>query len=701
MGKLAQQQSKETGKPEITIVPVGLDSPHLSQVMTLHAVRKSRLGQFPAGAFEDHARRQLIFAAVAPNDALAGYLLYRIAVSKGRASIVHLTTADEFRGRGISRLLVERLKTETRHLTGISLSCRRDYDLGGLWQSLGFTVRDSKPGRGSDGALLDRWWFGHGHDDLFSYAPIPDTKILAAIDANIFYDLTCPDRPQGEDTKVLQADWLQESIELCITLELYNEIHRATNEAGKKRSRTAAQGFRELATDESEVRELEDELKPWFNDAILDRDLSDLRQVVHAVAAEVPFLLTRDGPMLARADAVFETYGLRILHPTDLVNHLDQLRREAEYRPARLEGSRWRERLVTAEDIDPIVAQFKHPHKERAKEFEKTARHYLALPKEWKSRLVSDDAKVAAVFMVQGNSRGRHVQIPILRHSDHPLAGTLLRHLLHVLGNGADGVVKTICVEEPELSETASTALEELGFVTDGTAWWKLSLTGVVPREKLTELVGNAQLPAPIKERLTKPELLKPLVFEPHHGVQLEHLFSPVKLVSPETPCFVVSIRPDWAAHFFDIPVGGQVLMDLNEKLHLGIEGAYYCAATNTYVSAPGRILWYVSKGPRGTGSMSIKACSHLAETMIGTPKELFARFRHLGVYTWKHVLATSGAKDKKLMAFRFTRTERFVKEVAFSECQKLGIPQPVNPRRISDEQFAAIYRMGMNLQIP
>jgi hypothetical protein len=180
---------------------------------------------------------------------------------------------------------------------------------------------------------------------------------------------------------------------------------------------------------------------------------------------------------------------------------------------------------------------------------------------------------------------------------------------------------------------------------------------------------------------------------------ELEQVFSPVKIVSPETPCFVVSIRPDWAEHFFDIPVGGQTLMDLREELHLGIEGVYYCSAKNTHLQAPGRILWYVSKGPKQRGSMTVKACAHLEEVVSGTPKQLFPRFRHLGVFSWKHVLAAAGGKlENHLMAFRFKRTERFIREIPMSKLEELGIPQPVNPRRITDAQFATIYQVGMNL---
>jgi hypothetical protein len=179
----------------------------------------------------------------------------------------------------------------------------------------------------------------------------------------------------------------------------------------------------------------------------------------------------------------------------------------------------------------------------------------------------------------------------------------------------------------------------------------------------------------------------------------VEQVFSPAKILSPETPCFVVSIRPDWAAHFFDIPVGGQTLMDLKEELHLGMEGVYYCSSQNTHLQAPGRILWYVSKGPNQDGAMTVKACSHLEEVVAGTPKQLFPKFHHLGVFSWKHVLAAAHGKlENKLIAFRFKRTERFISEVPMSKLAEAGIPQPVNPRRITDAQFATIYRLGMNL---
>jgi ribosomal protein S18 acetylase RimI-like enzyme len=205
-------RAKSTPAPQLRIEEVDLNSPLLDEVIKLHAAGKARLGPFPQGAFEDHARQKKIFAAVTSENEVAGYLLYRVAKSarKNRASIVHLTTSTSFRGQGVARLLVDCLKAKTHHLLGISLRCRRDYNINDMWQGFGFTVRHSKAGRGADGAPLDYWWFGHQHDDLFSHAASQDDeseRILIAIDANVFYDLTCDGRPHSEDTRVLQADW--------------------------------------------------------------------------------------------------------------------------------------------------------------------------------------------------------------------------------------------------------------------------------------------------------------------------------------------------------------------------------------------------------------------------------------------------------------------------------------------------------------
>ena len=97
---------------------------------------------------------------------------------------------------------------------------------------------------------------------------------------------------------------------------------------------------------------------------------------------------------------------------------------------------------------------------------------------------------------------------------------------------------------------------------------------------------------------------------------------------------------------------------------------------------------------------MSIKACSQLEEVIEGKPKDLFRRFQRLGIYEWKDVYAA--AKNditNDISAFRFRMTERFKRPVDAKAIAALGIRGRIqSPRRISDSQFTAIYKLGCNL---
>ena len=180
---------------------------------------------------------------------------------------------------------------------------------------------------------------------------------------------------------------------------------------------------------------------------------------------------------------------------------------------------------------------------------------------------------------------------------------------------------------------------------------------------------------------------------------EIERRFWPAKLVGVEVPTFIVAIRPKWAQHFFDADLGSQLLFGLREDLHLGVEGVYYRSAENNNLAAPGRILWYVSKGD-GIGSMCIKAYSQLEEVIIGKPKDLFRRFQRLGIYEWNDVYAVANNDtDRNIVAFRFRMTERFKTPVDMKFLESIDIRGPfMSPRKITDTQFACIYSKGTTL---
>jgi predicted nucleic acid-binding protein/GNAT superfamily N-acetyltransferase len=683
----------------IKIEQITPDSPHLATVISLHRIDGKNLGMFPKGAFQEHAAERLILLALSEANECVGYLLYRIA--RERAAIVHLCVRSVFRRKGIAQALVDRLKSATKHLRGIGLYCRRDYEANSAWPQFGFVVVAAKRGRGCDGAELEYWWLDHNHPDLFSLDVVNTTeaKLRVVIDANVFYDLHERNTAESEDSKALLADWLQESIELCLTPEIYNEIRRASTELQRQKSRTLVSKHRMLKTDDAKVQTLVAELGECFPDASCLRDASDLRQIAHSIAGDSTFFVTRDTKLITRCETLLVARGLRVLHPTDLINELDSLRREAEYRPVRLEGSKLTANLLRAEQVGMVIEAFRHPSEEKAGEFEKIIRHFLAKPEEHECKLALAEDKLPIAFLVKSRPTALTLEIVLLRLTDHSLAPTVARHLLRSLIENASRSVPLLRVTDAGLGDETMLALTELGFVHSPQGWWKVSVNHLAVASVLKNVVNELALPADL---LTTVSIgLDNYMREPsaYSAAQIEKVLWPAKIMDAPLDAFVVPIQAQWAQHFFDSDLGSELLFGLKDDLHLGIEGAYYCSKRNILLQHPGRVLWYVSKGPEGRGSMTVKACSRIEEVFVGKPKDVFKKFSRLGVYQWRDVLnAAGGDVNESLLAFRFSMTERLLKPVSLDALQRIGVIPPImSPRKITAEQFSAIYTLGMN----
>lgn len=670
--------------------------------MALHRLNSKTLGFLPAGAFEEYARLRRIIVAL-DGEELLGYVLYRVA--RGRAAIVHMCVADNARGRGVARMLVERLKHETKSLEGVSLLCRRDYAINHIWSKFGFEAVHSKAGRGKDGAVLTYWWFNHGHPDLFSRASEPDpVRQRVVIDANVFYDLHSRDTSESEDSKALLADWVQASIELVVTKELRNEIENASDEARRRVSRAEATHYATLPAEDDAFQKLCTELRPRFPEAVTLRDEADLRQIAYAIVGGAPFFVTRDTTLIDRCEPLYRSHGLTVLHPGELINQLDAVEREADYRPARIEGSRLTNTLLKADALDLVVDAFKLPD-ERVNEFAKTLLHALSRPKSSDVQVISDYANAPVLLGVMDRMAPNELSVPVLRRARHPLGATMMRNFLRAcLHSAATEGKLVVTVGENGLSSDDTEILREFGFIFCGEVWAKLALRAVGDLEHLSHIVVElavAPLLDPAKAAAVAAITVALKLQEPTASAAIERQLWPAKVIGTEIPTFIISMRPGWAQHFFDVELGSQLLIGLRDDLHLGVEGVYYRSRENNNLTAPGRVLWYVSKGD-GDGSMSIKACSQLEEVVVGKPKELFRRFQRLGIYEWRDVFAAAKNDiSNDLIAFRFRMTERFKTPVEMTTLESLDIKGPfMSPRKISENQFATIYRAGCALTL-
>ena len=282
-------------------------SQHLQTVKRLWRENSQTLGFLPDGAFSDYASKHGILVAL-DSSGCVGYLLYRVA--KDRATIAHLCIADVARAKGHATALVRHLVTITGNLRGIGLRCRRDFPAYRLWPKLGFSVVKEAPGRAADGSKLTLFWLDHNHPDLFTQSETE--RLDAVIDSNVLIDLV--DSRAGQSQGLL-ADWLQDSIRLCVTPEHYNDFDRNTDGKGRQMRRQQASRFHQLNSPPAEYQKAEQLLTPLFGSLPTDRDESDFRHLVRALAGGAWAFVTRDDPMLSRADEVYAVCGLPIVRP--------------------------------------------------------------------------------------------------------------------------------------------------------------------------------------------------------------------------------------------------------------------------------------------------------------------------------------------------------------------------------------------------
>lgn len=684
-------------------------SPHLQAIKALGRADAQTLGFFPEGAFTDYAARRRILVALSPSGQCLGYLLYR--ETRGHALIVHLCVASSARGQGVARALLDRLCTETSHLQGVRADCRRDFPADRMWPRLGFHAIGERPGRAKDGSTLTMWRLDHGQPNLFTllHAEQLESKLLVAIDANIFFDLVDPSRPHREEALALRAEWLQAEVELAVSDELWNEIYRNPDEAQRRRSRSEAGLMTRFPTAREGVELAYKKLRPLFPTKLSSSDESDLRHVAHAVAGDVRFFVTRDNDILERADQIYAAAGLTILRPSDLVVHLDSLRREDAYQPARLAGTLLETRLIQPREQASLAGYFQAGPAEERAEFERLLRRYLSSPQACQCLLALDDTQTPVSLTVYDESTEEVLTISLFRVRKGSLRTTLIRYGLRAaVLRAVESGRRVIKLVDPHLDKDTLQALTGDGFVSDGAGWIKLA---PAVAETRAGLLAHLRSIAAIHGNLA-PQLQRFSLALEEDGelpiataVDIERLLWPAKIVDAAIPTFLIPIQPVWAQELFDTKLSEQTLFGALKRLTLNREGVYYRASRPAVLSAPGRILWYVSRARAGTiqGASAIRACSRLEEVVVGKPKELFRQFRRLGIYEWQHVMKIAeGSEDQPLMAVRFTDTELFPAPIPLDELRAtyatlgkglvLQSPSRVTP----PELFAQLYRRGM-----
>jgi hypothetical protein len=485
--------------------------------------------------------------------------------------------------------------------------------------------------------------------------------------------------------------WIDDIVELGLTSEIYNDIERCEDSELRHTSKTKAATYHSIRAAVTKVDPVDTELRKFYpvTGSLTPQDISDIRHVAHAIVAGVRYFVTRDEKLLAKAPEILEKFDVQLLSPVVFISRLDSIEREQEYQPQRLGASSILTKRLEQPEIDRFIATFRRHSHEKIHAFKNLIDTCLLDPKNSSVHVAHDSNSEMAASIAINHQSPHRIQIPLLRLNSLPLARTVLRHLLmKVIVDAVESDARSIHISEPHPTRDVTDALVEMGFGLSASGWVKPVVKGFHEHSSARHHLENVGLTWDDSTSQT--------------GIdQLGTLIWPGKPAAEEITSYLVPIQPQWAEHFFDTNVASQrfpSISGINDELHLGVEAVYFTSSKNTF-KPPGHLLWYVSSGNEGLGTMQVKATSRLREVVRGTPKELFSRFHRLGVYRWKDLMAAAKENpNAQLTALRFSHTESFSHPLDSHQLRTLSVPPPYpGPRPIPFCTFREIYHHGTN----
>ncbi|MEU2490052.1 GNAT family N-acetyltransferase [Streptomyces sp. NPDC007883] len=680
----------------IRVLPVSAEQSELLDAVIALGNRYTKyLGLLTPPAYRKHAEDGGLLVAV-DDEEVVGYALFGLPKRSLYVRLAHLCVAEEHRGKGVARELIDAIRARHAHRLGIRAKCRRDYGLSGMWTALGFVPKGESLGRGKDKETLDTWWLDLGHEDLFAEAQ-SDALLVVTVDHGVFAGLRGAGAERAvEESRALAAGWLADLIELAFTPQLLHDVRDVEEREARNHQRAGLAELRSLSPDSAAVAIRLEELAAAARKELPavpldDRQRARLRYVAETSCAGLQVLVTRDPALAALADIAWDVARVKVVSPAVVTLHVDELRQAQVYRPADLMGTAFSAEEIASGGEGELVAFFDQAEGDRGTGFAERLKSLADDGVLWRRELLRDGEGHPVALYVWAMD-GRTLNVVFLRTASHPLEETLARQLLFMLKRlGRERGAQAVRITDPFLSPTAMAAAGADGFTEDESGFTALLVDVCGPAEavseKAAEIAGRMRRSTPRLDARVSPEIAS----------VAERVWWPAKLIDTALPSFIAPIKPRWSTELFDVPA---MLVPRDDVLGISREHVYYRSSGHRGESVPARILWYVSEGTSGQQGKMVIGCSRLDEVVIDDPGTLFSRFEHLGVYGHAEVRAAADVSGKA-MALRFSDTEIFPVQVTHARVTALAkglglrwVP-PMQLSKISDALFQAMYKEG------
>ncbi|MBL8879310.1 MAG: GNAT family N-acetyltransferase [Phycisphaerales bacterium] len=666
---------------------------HIKRIIDLADANTTTLGFIPAEVVAREARAGHILCALDVSGEVLGYLWFTVTRNPYQARVHHLCVDDRFRNRGVGLSLVDELKKRTRQTFGIALRCGRDLPAHKFWSSIGFIAKGERRGRGLQPRILTCFWYDHRHPSLEGeqFAKLAAEKVIAVVDSNIVFDIAESSRPRHQHSTALLADWLSEFVALYVADEVYNEIDRHEHAELRERGRQIAHSLGSLPVSADAVDTIASSLRSAIKVGDSTSSRSDIRHIAASIAACARYFVTNDGDLLDHAELLEESTGLQLLTPLQFILDIDEVRRKAAYEPARLAGTELVTRPVAAFDAHELFSYFRNCDADESQaQFDAALREALTDPSLGISHVILAGEKPAGLLAIIGTTEG--AEIRLFRTARVRLSATIARHLakkaIQYVARERDGV---LLLNDSRAPQDIRAACFDLGFLERERNCAKVVIRGI-----LDETVAAKAIVGVVEGDSYEVVPQEPM--DADKMFWLEKAIWPGFVRNKQIDNFLIPIQPRWAKELFEERLAAQNLIPSDEFLALHYENVYYRSGHQQIVRAPGRVLWYVSGEAGYSGTSCVCACSHIDEVLVGAPKEVFARFRRLGVFQWRDVSAIAeGNPGGQVCAIRFSGTRLLSRPMKYKRLRELlfgargKTPQLTTALKLQHSEFYSI----------